>query len=111
MYSANLYLSRYFRQTTRDDREAAELWLRYIYLYPGDIRGFRNVLINTRAEGASSAADKLRGWARAFAADSLTPRAMAELAVDLPYPRHRGHPRLAELRHEALQHLGLDATW
>ncbi|CKV25414.1 Uncharacterised protein [Mycobacterium tuberculosis] len=31
--------------------------------------------------------------------------------VDLPYPRHRGDPRLAELRHEALKHLGLDATW
>jgi len=38
-------------------------------------------------------------------------RIMAELVVDLPYPRHRGHPRLAALRHEALRHLGLDATW
>jgi NitT/TauT family transport system ATP-binding protein len=38
-------------------------------------------------------------------------RIAAELAVDLPYPRHRGHPRLAQLRHEALRHLGLDATW
>lgn len=38
-------------------------------------------------------------------------RIVAELQVDLPYPRHRGHPRLAELRHEALRHLGLDATW
>lgn len=38
-------------------------------------------------------------------------RISAELVVDLPYPRHRGHPRLAELRHEALRHLGLDATW
>ena len=38
-------------------------------------------------------------------------RITAELLVDLPYPRHRGHPRLAELRHEALRHLGLDATW
>ena len=38
-------------------------------------------------------------------------RITAELVVDLPYPRHRGHPRLAELRHEALRHLGLDATW
>jgi len=38
-------------------------------------------------------------------------RIVAELAVDLPYPRHRGHARLAELRHEALRHLGLDATW
>ena len=38
-------------------------------------------------------------------------RIAAELVVDLSYPRHRGHPRLAELRHEALRHLGLDATW
>ncbi|MGQ2993598.1 ABC transporter ATP-binding protein [Variovorax sp.] len=38
-------------------------------------------------------------------------RIAAELVVDLPYPRHRGDPRLAELRHEALRHLGLDATW
>ena len=38
-------------------------------------------------------------------------RITAELVVDLPYPRHRGHPRLAQLRHEALRHLGLDATW
>jgi NitT/TauT family transport system ATP-binding protein len=38
-------------------------------------------------------------------------RITAELKVDLPYPRQRGHRRLAELRHEALRHLGLDATW
>ena len=38
-------------------------------------------------------------------------RIAAEVVVDLPYPRHRGHPRLAELRHEALRHLGLDAIW
>ncbi|WP_175878520.1 ABC transporter ATP-binding protein [Burkholderia sp. BCC0097] len=36
---------------------------------------------------------------------------VAELRVDLPYPRHRGDPRLAELRHHALRHLGLDASW
>ncbi|HEY0200535.1 MAG TPA: ABC transporter ATP-binding protein [Burkholderiaceae bacterium] len=36
---------------------------------------------------------------------------VAELTVDLPYPRQRGNPRFAELRHEALRHLGLDATW
>ncbi|MCA1324107.1 ABC transporter ATP-binding protein [Herbaspirillum sp. alder98] len=35
----------------------------------------------------------------------------AEIKVDLPYPRHRGDPRLAELRHEALRHLGLDESW
>ena len=38
-------------------------------------------------------------------------RITAEIVVDLPYPRHRGHARLAQLRHEALKHLGLDATW
>ncbi|WP_198971672.1 ABC transporter ATP-binding protein [Xylophilus sp. ASV27] len=38
-------------------------------------------------------------------------RIAAELKVDLPYPRHRGDPRLTELRHQALRHLGLDASW
>jgi NitT/TauT family transport system ATP-binding protein len=38
-------------------------------------------------------------------------RIVADLSVDLPYPRHRGDPRLAELRREALGHLGLAATW
>ena len=33
------------------------------------------------------------------------------LVNDLPDPRHRGHPRLAELRHQALALLGLDASW
>ena len=35
----------------------------------------------------------------------------ADFAVDLPYPRHRGDPRLAELRRESLGLLGLDASW
>lgn len=38
-------------------------------------------------------------------------RVRAELKVDLPYPRHRGDPALTALRHEALRHLGLDASW
>ncbi|MDI6024894.1 ABC transporter ATP-binding protein [Corticibacterium sp. UT-5YL-CI-8] len=38
-------------------------------------------------------------------------RIVADIAVDLPYPRHRGDPRLAELRREALGHLGLAETW
>lgn len=38
-------------------------------------------------------------------------RIVADIAVDLPYPRHRGDPRLAELRQKVLQHLGLAATW
>jgi NitT/TauT family transport system ATP-binding protein len=35
----------------------------------------------------------------------------AEVPVDLPYPRHRGDPRLVELRREVLGLLGLDANW
>lgn len=38
-------------------------------------------------------------------------RAKQVLVNDLPYPRHRGDPRLAALRHEALALLGLDASW
>lgn len=38
-------------------------------------------------------------------------RIKAEIVNDLPYPRHRGDPRLAELRRQALALLGLDATW
>ncbi|RXN88204.1 ABC transporter [Achromobacter aloeverae] len=34
-----------------------------------------------------------------------------ELVNDLPYPRHRGDPRIADLRRRALSLLGLDATW
>ncbi|WP_394792502.1 ABC transporter ATP-binding protein [Rhodoferax sp.] len=33
------------------------------------------------------------------------------LVNDLPYPRHRGDPRLAELRHQALSLLGLAESW
>ena len=35
----------------------------------------------------------------------------AEIVNDLSYPRHRGDPHLAELRHQVFTHLGLDATW
>jgi NitT/TauT family transport system ATP-binding protein len=35
----------------------------------------------------------------------------AEIVNPLPYPRHRGDPQLAELRHEVFGHLGLNATW
>ncbi|WP_342363424.1 ABC transporter ATP-binding protein [Terrarubrum flagellatum] len=38
-------------------------------------------------------------------------RIVADIAVDLPYPRHRGDPRLAGLRREALAHLGLATSW
>jgi NitT/TauT family transport system ATP-binding protein len=35
----------------------------------------------------------------------------ADVPVELPYPRHRGDPRLAELRREVFGLLGLDAKW
>jgi NitT/TauT family transport system ATP-binding protein len=35
----------------------------------------------------------------------------ADIAVDRPYPRHRGDPHLADLRRRILGLLGLDATW
>ena len=38
-------------------------------------------------------------------------RLSADLAVDLPYPRHRDHPELLRLRREALGLLGLAGDW
>jgi NitT/TauT family transport system ATP-binding protein len=38
-------------------------------------------------------------------------RILAELAVDLPYPRHRGSPRFGALRQHVLEELGLQAQW
>jgi NitT/TauT family transport system ATP-binding protein len=35
----------------------------------------------------------------------------AEIVNTRPYPRHRGDPHLAELRHEVFAHLGLAAAW
>ena len=35
----------------------------------------------------------------------------ADIHVDLPFPRHRGDPRLADLRRQILGLLGLDADW
>ncbi|WP_199229637.1 ABC transporter ATP-binding protein [Azospirillum sp. TSO22-1] len=38
-------------------------------------------------------------------------RIKADVTVDRPYPRHRGDPRLVELRRHLLELLGLAATW
>jgi NitT/TauT family transport system ATP-binding protein len=35
----------------------------------------------------------------------------ADIRIDLPFPRHRGDPRLAELRRKILGVLGLDTDW
>ena len=38
-------------------------------------------------------------------------RVLSEIAVDLPYPRHRGNPRFTALRQEVLGELGLQLNW
>ncbi|QDQ87005.1 ABC transporter ATP-binding protein [Alcaligenaceae bacterium SJ-26] len=38
-------------------------------------------------------------------------RILGEISNTLPYPRKRGEPALAELRHQALTLLGLDDSW
>jgi NitT/TauT family transport system ATP-binding protein len=38
-------------------------------------------------------------------------RVLADIEVDMPYPRHRASPRLAELRQRVLEALGLQAQW
>jgi NitT/TauT family transport system ATP-binding protein len=38
-------------------------------------------------------------------------RIIGEIVNDASYPRHRGSPRQAELRHAALRALGFDASW
>ncbi len=38
-------------------------------------------------------------------------RILADMAIDLPYPRHRGSPRFADLRRPLLEALGLQVHW
>ncbi len=38
-------------------------------------------------------------------------RTLADIPVNLPYPRHRGSARFAELRQQVLEELGLRAHW
>lgn len=76
--------------------ELVELWQR---------AGFSSLLVTHDVEEALFLAQ------RVIVFSARPARIVAELRVDLPYPRHRGDARLGELRHEALRHLGLDASW
>ena len=38
-------------------------------------------------------------------------RTLADIPIDLPYPRHRGSAHFAELRQQVLEELGLRAHW
>ena len=68
-------------------------------------RGFHRAAGDARRRGSAVHGDPHRGAERAAGAHQ------DEIVNDLPYPRHRGDPKLAALRHRALALLGLDATW
>lgn len=68
-------------------------------------RGFSSLLVTHDVEEALFLAQRVIIFGQRPAS------IRAEIKVDLPYPRHRGDPQLARLRHEALRHLGLDSSW
>jgi NitT/TauT family transport system ATP-binding protein len=68
-------------------------------------RGFTTLLVTHDVEEAVYLAN------RVIVFSNRPARIKADLAVDLPYPRHRGDTHLAELRRTILGLLGLDATW
>jgi NitT/TauT family transport system ATP-binding protein len=76
--------------------EIASLWQR---------SGFTTLLVTHDVEEAVFLAD------RVIVFSDRPARIRADVAVDRPYPRHRGDPKLAELRRNLLSLLGLDATW
>jgi NitT/TauT family transport system ATP-binding protein len=48
---------------------------------------------------------------RVLVLSSRPARILADVPVELPYPRHRGSARFAELRQQVLDELGLRAHW
>jgi NitT/TauT family transport system ATP-binding protein len=76
--------------------ELVDLWRR---------TGFTALLVTHDVEEAVFMADRI------IVLSERPARIKAELINDAPYPRQRGSTRLAELRHEALTLLGLDAHW
>jgi NitT/TauT family transport system ATP-binding protein len=68
-------------------------------------KGFTTLLVTHDVEEALFLAN------RVIVFSDRPARITADIAVDRPYPRHRGDPRLAELRRNILGLLGLDATW
>jgi NitT/TauT family transport system ATP-binding protein len=68
-------------------------------------KGFTTLLVTHDVEEALFLAN------RVIVFSDRPARIKADISVDRPYPRHRGDPRLAELRRDILGLLGLDATW
>ena len=76
--------------------ELVSLWQR---------KGFTTLLVTHDVEEALFLAN------RVIVFSDRPARIKADIAVDRSYPRHRGDPKLAELRRNILGLLGLDATW
>ena len=76
--------------------ELVSLWRR---------EGFTAILVTHDVEEALFLAN------RVIVFSDRPARVKADIPVDRPYPRHRGDPRLAELRRQILGLLGLDADW
>jgi NitT/TauT family transport system ATP-binding protein len=76
--------------------ELVSLWQR---------KGFTALLVTHDAEEALFLAN------RVIVLSDRPARIKANIAVQRPYPRHRGDSYLSELRKEVLGLLGLDATW
>jgi NitT/TauT family transport system ATP-binding protein len=68
-------------------------------------KGFTTLLVTHDVEEALFLAN------RVIVFSDRPARIKADIAIDRPYPRHRGDPKLAELRRNILGLLGLDATW
>lgn len=76
--------------------EIVSLWQR---------KGFTTLLVTHDAEEALFLAN------RVVVLSDRPAKIKADIAVQRPYPRHRGDPYLADLRKQILGLLGLDATW
>jgi NitT/TauT family transport system ATP-binding protein len=76
--------------------ELVSLWQR---------KGFTALLVTHDVEEALFLAN------RVVVLSERPARIKADIAVQRPYPRHRGDPYLADLRRQILSLLGLDATW
>ena len=68
-------------------------------------KGFTTLLVTHDVEEALVLAN------RVIVLSDRPARIKADIAVQRPYPRHRGDPYLADLRRQILGLLGLDATW
>ncbi len=68
-------------------------------------KGFTTLLVTHDAEEALFLAN------RVIVLSDRPARIKADIAVNRPYPRHRGDPYLADLRKQILGLLGLDAIW